>query len=240
MAESPLIEPALAGARVDPEVLILRPDYRALLVVVRGVESGPSDRAADELLREAEASARDALADSPLDSIPHVAAWRDAYRAFGAKPTRTRNSLESLMRRAAAGLPRVNRVTDTYNAISVLHRIPIGGEDLARYSGAPRLVRAAGDEPFATTAAGEAVIEYPQPGEVVWRDDDQITCRRWNWRQCRHTQLTESTTDALFILDALAPVTDDELAAAGAALVDRLTASSPKLTHSLRVVPAHA
>jgi DNA/RNA-binding domain of Phe-tRNA-synthetase-like protein len=61
-----------------------------------------------------------------------VAAWREAYRAFGAKPQRTRNSLESLLRRAASGLPRVNWPTDCYNAVSVLHQIPVGGEDLTR------------------------------------------------------------------------------------------------------------
>ena len=49
------------------------------------------------------------------------AAWREAYRAFGAKPQRTRNSLEALLRRAEGGLPRVNRLTDAYNAISVIH-----------------------------------------------------------------------------------------------------------------------
>lgn len=61
--------------------------------------------------------------------MPHVAAWREAYRAFGAKPKRTRHSLEALLRRAPSGLPRVNRLTDCYNAVSVLHQIPVGGED---------------------------------------------------------------------------------------------------------------
>ena len=50
------------------------------------------------------------------------------------------------MRRAESGLPRVNRLTDIYNALSVLHQVPIGGEDLSRYSGSPRLARATGDE----------------------------------------------------------------------------------------------
>jgi DNA/RNA-binding domain of Phe-tRNA-synthetase-like protein len=58
-----------------------------------------------------------------------VASWREAYRAFGAKPQRTRSSLEALLRRASSGLPRVNRLTDIYNAISVLHQIPLGGDD---------------------------------------------------------------------------------------------------------------
>ena len=100
-----------------------------------------------------------------------MAAWREAYRAFGAKPQRTRNSLEALLRRAASGLPRVNRLTDLYNAVSVLHQVPLGGEDLARYDGAPRLIRATGEEPFDTVADGVEVIEHPDPGEVVWCDD---------------------------------------------------------------------
>lgn len=65
-------------------------------------------------------SAREALSARPVEDLPHVAAWREAYKSFGAKPQRTRNSLESLLRRAASGLPRVNRLTDLYNAISVL------------------------------------------------------------------------------------------------------------------------
>jgi DNA/RNA-binding domain of Phe-tRNA-synthetase-like protein len=35
------------------------------------------------------------------------------------------------LRRAQDGLPRVNRLADVYNAISVLHQIPVGGEDLS-------------------------------------------------------------------------------------------------------------
>ena len=56
-----------------------------------------------------------------------MAAWREAYRAFGAKPQRTRNSLEALLRRAGSGLPRVNRLTDLYNAVSVLTRYRSAG-----------------------------------------------------------------------------------------------------------------
>src|SRR5262249_13582006 len=93
------LEEFLAGAQVDPSVFALRPDYRAMLVTVDGLVPGPSDDAGDALLQEAEAAARKALAGRPAEELPHVAAWRDAYRAFGAKPQRTRNSLEALLRR---------------------------------------------------------------------------------------------------------------------------------------------
>ncbi len=144
-----------------------------------------------------------------------------------AKPQRTRNSLEALIRRAASGLPRVNRLTDLYNAVSVLHQVPLGGEDLTCYTSPPRLVRATGHESFDTIADGVAVIEHPEPGEVVWCDDAGVTCRRWNWRQGRRTQLRADTTAALFILDALGPMTDEALHAAAEDLVARLTRLGP-------------
>ena len=222
------LESFLAGATVDEAVAALRPDYRALLVAVDGIttatDSGASagDEAGEALLIRAEATAQELLAHTPVEELPHVAAWRDAYRAFGAKPQRTRNSLEALVRRAASGLPRVNPLTDIYNAISVLHQVPLGGEDMAAYVGAPRLVRATSAEQFDTVADGKPVVEHPEEGEVVWRDDAGATCRRWNWRQGRRTQLTADTTSALFILDALEPMSDDALAAAGEELVAHL------------------
>lgn len=230
----------LAAATVDPAVLELRPDYRALLVVVDGLRPAAGDSTSEDLLRAAEDAARRALADGPVDRLPHVAAWREAYRAFGAKPSRTRNSLEALTRRAPAGLPRVNRLTDVYNAVSVLHQVPVGGEDLSRYDGPPRLARATGHEAFDTVAEGVEVVEHPDPGEVVWCDGTGVTCRRWNWRQGRRTQLREDTTTALFILDALEPMTDEALSAAADDLVGHLTGSGSGLTVHRRLLPGGA
>lgn len=233
-----LIRTVLAGARVAPEVFALRPDYRALLVAVDGITPGPSDATSDALLRAAEESATRALEETAVTDLPHVAAWRDAYTAFGAKPGRTRNSLEALLRRAPGGLPRVNRLTDVYNAISVAHQVPLGGEDLAAYDGAPHLVRATGTEVFDTTADGEDVVEHPEPGEVVWRDATGVTCRRWNWRQGRRTRLREGTTSALFVLDALGPLDDDELSTVGDELVAQLVLLGPDVTYARRLLSA--
>ena len=232
------LEQVLDDAHVERSVFTLRPDYRAVLLAVDGLVPGPSDVASDALVDAAEAAARAALHDRPVEDLPHVAAWRDAYRAFGAKPQRTRNSLEALLRRAQVGLPRVNRLTDLYNAVSVLHQIPLGGEDLTCYNGPPRLVRAAGQEPFDTVADGQTVIEHPEPGEVVWCDDVGVTCRRWNWRQARRTQLRDDTTKALFILDALDPITGTDLAATADDLVTRLSSLGPDVRVVRRLIAA--
>lgn len=236
MPDASVLEQFLAGGHVDAAVFALRPDYRVLLLAVDGLAPDPSDQASEALLQEAESAARGALRDRPADQLPHVAAWREAYRAFGAKPQRTRNSLEALLRRAESGLPRVNRLTDIYNAVSVLHQIPLGGEDLNRYTGSPRLLRATGAEPFDTVADGADVTEHPDIGEVVWCDDAGVTCRRWNWRQARRTRLRDETTAALFIFDALDPVDDKALHAAADDLAGRLTRPGRSVQAMRRVI----
>lgn len=235
MRELEALESWLAHAQVDIAVSALRPDYRALLLAVDGIVPGPSDAASEQLLLAAEAAAREALAERPV-AQPHVAAWREAYRGFGAKPQRTRNSLEALLRRAETGLPRANRLTNVDNAVSVLHQVPLGGEDLDRYTGPPRLLRAGGDESFDTTDGGVEVVEHPDAGEVVWCDDAGVTCRRWNWRQARRTQLSDGTSAALFILDALAPLTDQALDAAADDLVRHLTRLGPEVRVARRAL----
>ena len=236
MPDVAMLSEFLAGGQVDAAVFALRPDYRAMLLAVDGIATGPGDQASDALLQAAETAAAGALRDRTVEQLPHVAAWREAYRAFGAKPQRTRNSLEALLRRAASGLPRVNRLTDLYNAVSVLHQLPLGGEDLTRYIGAPRLVRATGEEPFDTVADGIAVTEHPDPGEVVWCDKTGVTCRRWNWRQARRTQLRDDTTTALFILDALDPLTDEALHAAADDLTAHLVPLGPGVRVARRLI----
>ncbi|KJX96183.1 B3/4 domain-containing protein [Zymoseptoria brevis] len=233
MAQTQDLKAYLARASVAPEVFALQPDYRTLLIAISGIPTGPSDASSEAMLVAAETSARSAMETQAVTDIPHVAAWREAYKAFGSKPNKFRNSLEALTRRIsppgkepATGLPRVNRLTDIYNAISVKHQIPLGGEDLDRYEGAPVLVRAKGDEVFKTTAGGETVEEHPDKGEVVWCDDVGVTCRRWNWRQGPRTALTDQTMKVLFILDALKPCDDEALEKAGDELVEALNGLS--------------
>jgi DNA/RNA-binding domain of Phe-tRNA-synthetase-like protein len=223
---------------IERPVLDLRPDYAVLIIVADGLQPGLTDHDTDALLSDAEARARATLAGRAPSDLAPVAAWRLAYQAFGAKPKRTRPSVEALLRRVEAGLPRIDRLTDIYNAVSVKHLLPIGGEDLARYRGPARLARAAGDEPFDTMRDGQPVVEHPEPGEVIWRDDDGVTCRCWNWRQCVRTRITHSTTSAVFILDGLAELGPDGLLTAGQELAGHLTTLHPGARLSWRQLGA--
>jgi DNA/RNA-binding domain of Phe-tRNA-synthetase-like protein len=226
----------LAAASVDAGVFALCPGYAALLVAADALLPGPSDAASDALLTRAEARAVSQLGDRPPEEHEHLRQWREAYRAFGAKPQRTRPSVEALLRRLGTGIPRVDRITDAYNAISIAHLLPAGGEDRAAYLGAATLTRATGAEEFETIRNAAPFIECPEKGEVIWRDDKGVTCRRWNWRQCTRTRITEDTTSAVFILDGLPALGTDGLRAAADDLRAALAAQSPDATFATRLI----
>ncbi|GAA3191396.1 MULTISPECIES: B3/B4 domain-containing protein [Streptomyces] len=214
---------------VADEVRALAPGFTHVAVEAHDLVNGPSTEASSALLDDAARRLAARLDGRPPHEDPHMAAWRETYTAFGSKPSRTRNSAEALAKRALspAGLPRINLLVDLYNAISVAHLIPVGGEDIDRIQGGMRLVRATGREDFVTVADGEETVEHPDAGEVVWRDDAGVTCRRWNWRQGPRTRLTEETVSGIFLLESLAPMPVADVTQAAAELADLLEKFSP-------------
>lgn len=214
---------------VSDDVRALAPGFTHVVVEADGLVNGPSTEATSALLDDAARRLAGRLDGRAPHEDPHMAAWRETYTAFGSKPSRTRNSAEALAKRALtdAGLPRINVLVDVYNAISVAHLIPVGGEDTDHIQGAMRLVRATGHEDFVTVAGGEETVEHPDAGEVVWRDDAGVTCRRWNWRQGPRTRLTEGSTSAVFLLESLAPMPVADVESAGAELAELLAKFSP-------------
>lgn len=169
----------------------------------------------------------------PIQPAPwceaHIEAWREAYKKFGAAPKKTPSSLESLFKRYTKDgrLPEINDLMDSYNALSLCWGAPFGGEDISKYAGLPRLAIATGRETFDTMKEGAPVIETADAGEVVWMDDAGVTCRRWNWRQCKRTAITQDTKNVWFVIDRLNPMPLDDLKRAGDALANVLQNASP-------------
>jgi DNA/RNA-binding domain of Phe-tRNA-synthetase-like protein len=221
---------------IDPRVLDRFPGLTVLVLVGRDVAGGPSTESSVAALREAARIQRDAFDGSPPTAHAHIAVWRSAYSRFGAKPSRYPCSAEALLKRALRGdeLPAVNRLVDAYNAVSVRWVVPVGGEDADRIRGTSRLTFAASVASAASPAAADAA---PDPGEVVWADDQGITCRRWNWRQEPRTALTEGTRNAVFVLEALAPYPRESLVAAGQDLAGLLLGAAPEASVDAWLLP---
>jgi DNA/RNA-binding domain of Phe-tRNA-synthetase-like protein len=211
--------------RIHPEIFELYPGYCWGKVLCWDLDNSRPTAPADELLREAEAAIR---ADPSLAEIafhPRIAAWRDAFAAFGARPSKFQSSVEALVRRARRGdeLPAINLLVGLYNAVSLRSLLPVGGDDLDHVVGGLHLRRAAGGEPYRELGTGQA--DPPPAGEVIYADDQKVLCRRWCWRQGDDSKITAATRAAVLNIHGLPPASRAEVEAAArelAELVPRL------------------
>lgn len=219
---------------ISTEITRIAPGFRALSI---SVQAAPVQNAqvGEMALKEA---CRAVLAGQPDWAQAHLDAWNDVFKAFGAKPKRTPCSAEALRKRVLRDgeMSGIDPVVDLYNAVSLRYAIPVGGENIAAYRGAPRLVLAEGTEAFDTVKEGEAAIEYPDAGEVIWRDELGVTCRRWNWRQGIRTRLSATDPQMWFILESLPAMPLDALHAAGKMLTDGLQEMMPGLTFEAQLI----
>ncbi|CZV04875.1 B3/4 domain-containing protein [Enterobacter hormaechei] len=225
---------SLVTPSIDSRLVGIAPGFRALSIQV---EAAPITQP-----EVAPAALAQACQQMLNDDVPwaenHLAAWDEVFKAFGAKPKRTPCSASALRKRVMrdGSLPPLDPVVDIYNAISIRYAIPVGGENLAAYSGAPRLTLADGSEPFDTFKEGEPVVENPEPGEVIWRDDLGVTCRRWNWRQGIRTRLDSQAQFMWFILESLPSMPLAALQEAGDELVSNLQKLMPGATARVQLL----
>ena len=225
---------SLVTPSIDSRLVGIAPGFRALSIQVEAAPITQPEVAPAALARACQQMLND---DVPW-AENHLAAWDEVFKAFGAKPKRTPCSASALRKRVMrdGSLPPLDPVVDIYNAISIRYAIPVGGENLAAYSGAPRLTLADGSEPFDTFKEGEPVVENPEPGEVIWRDDLGVTCRRWNWRQGVRTRLDSQAQSMWFILESLPSMPLAALQEAGDELVSNLQKLMPGATARVQLL----
>src|SRR6478609_969220 len=189
---------------LDPSVTALLPELRVGVVIASGFDNRRSGEQSAAMLAQAAEQVRQRVEDAEIPTLPEIAPWREAYRAFGVKPSKYRSSIESLYRSAAAGsLRSINPLVDLYNVVSLQAGSPCGGEDLAALDGDIHLTRATGAESF--TPLGMTEDQPPIPGEIIYRDQTGAFCRCLNWREADRTKLTEETTNAILCMEGVDP-----------------------------------
>jgi|WetSurMetagenome_2_1015567.scaffolds.fasta_scaffold10612_2 DNA/RNA-binding domain of Phe-tRNA-synthetase-like protein len=230
---------------IAPEIFAKFPGYVRGVVIAHEVTNGPSSPELVQLMREAEASVRARVNVEQIAEEPHIKAWREAYRAFGAKPSEFRSSIEAMARRAGRGdeLPSISALVDLGNIMSLRHMLPAGAHAIDLLKGDIELRFATGDEDF--VAFGSEAREHPLPGEVIFVETgtNTVLTRRWTWRQGNHTLTLPETTAIEFNVDGLPPITraEVEIAAAevaelikrfcgGTSRIDYLTAENPRIS----------
>jgi len=195
---------------IEKGVLDQFPSTHVGIVVAKNICNNTNVEGIEFVLRESENQVRTRHEGKALLDLPEMKLWRETYKAFGAKKGR-RVSIEAMLKRVLKGkaIPLINPLVDLYNAVSLRHLFPCGGEDLNHIMGDVVLGIARGDESFKTI--GSDVNEPPNPGEVVYKDEAGCLCRCWNWREADRTKLTEETTHAILVIESLDASRVDEM-----------------------------
>jgi DNA/RNA-binding domain of Phe-tRNA-synthetase-like protein len=184
------------------------------VILAFNVHNGPSPEWLIQMLRDAEASVRQQTTLENIAEHPRIKPWREAYKAFGAKPSEFRSSVEAMARRALRNeqLPSINSLVDIGNIVSLQHLVPVGGHSLDELTQDISLRLATGEETFVPFGSTEIEApEHPLPGEVIFTEGNTVLTRRWTWRQAIHTLTLPETHSIEINIDRLPPVELEEV-----------------------------
>ncbi|MCU1722802.1 B3/4 domain-containing protein [Pseudomonas sp. 5P_5.1_Bac1] len=204
---------------VSPDVFDDHPDYRRGVVVFRNLDNTRPNAELTALLRATEQALRERVTGNPAD-YPQIAAWREAYRRFGAKPSEHRSAIEALTRRVLKpdNLPDINPLVDIGNLLSLRYVLPAGVHPIGPQSKAIELRKTLAADRFLVDAAAEP--ETIAPGEIVLAAGTRVLTRRWTWRQAADTRTLADTRCVFFDIDGLPPTTAEDVRSAMADLVE--------------------
>ena len=192
----------MARFAYDHEILERFPAVVGGVIHATGVtnKAAPGELTAAYLAEQA--SVRERIGETPLSELPTLAAWRGVFREFGVNPTKYRSAAEALLRRLTkqGDIPSIGTLVDLANLVSIRYALPVAVFD-QRDAAAGTVVRLAyGGESWRDLGSSETT--HPEPGEVIFVDgDEQVSARRWCWRQSRASAATEDTTDVLITVE---------------------------------------
>ncbi len=198
--------------KVDPIIFTQFPDVLLGVVVAKNIHNVGENIEIKNLLKHEESKLSEKIGDIPIVEHPNISSWREVYRKFGAKPKDYPSSIENLTRRILKGesVRHINTLVDLYNVISLRYLIPVGGEDLSKIAGDIELTFAS-DHELPIYLLGEKESRAPHTGEVIYKDNNGAICRRWNWKEADRTKLTEDTKHCILVIEALPPITIEQL-----------------------------
>jgi DNA/RNA-binding domain of Phe-tRNA-synthetase-like protein len=218
------------------------PTIRAGVIHATGLANGPSTPDLLDEYQNEQRAASERLNATAIADLPSIAAWRRAFTRFGAKPTQHRNAAEALLRRLAkrGDIPTINTLVDIGNLVSIRYAMPVAVFDQANIAGGSTTVRfATGAELFTDLGSTESV--HPDPGEVIFVDNDNVvSARRWCWRQSAQSATSATTAEALIVVEGHHDTAGRDVESASADLTSLLASYQPEAqTRSHVLSPAN-
>lgn len=223
----------------DQAIIERFPTIRAGLIHVTGIanDAGPPELV-DEYRAEQQAAIL-RLAETPIAELPSIAAWRRTFSAFGVKPTQYRAAAEALLRRLSkqGDIPSINTLVDIGNLVSIRYAMPVAVFDLSNIASPTTVTFATGDEDFTDLGSSEAI--HPERGEVVFVDqNNNVSARRWCWRQSAQSATKPTTVEALIVTEAHHETAAEDIAAAASDLETLLGRYQPASSRTISKLSA--
>ena len=196
---------------ITGEIFKKFPKLNIGILIVRGIDNKEENKDIQKLLKEVEVLIKTDFISEKLAKHKLISPWRSAFLAFGSEPHKYHSSVESLMRKILDGkdISKRNKLVNIYNYLSLKSLIPIGGDDLSEIIGDIKLTFAKGNENF--IPAGKGNRQKPDKGEIIYKDSIEVLCRKWNWKECYKTRVTQNTKNAIIYVEGLISITQEEL-----------------------------
>lgn len=190
---------------VDESFWEVFPEAQINLLVVKGIMnqfSKEENLDFSSLFTAAKKETAKFLIEETFSQNRVIQEWREAFSKFKTKKG-ARSSIEALLKRVNQGreFSPINPLVDIYNIVSIKYAVPCGGEDMDTISGDLHLGKAEGGESFLPLGAEEDAPALPE--EIIYYDEEGAVCRCFNWREAQRTMLTEDTTQAILVIEAI-------------------------------------
>ncbi|PIR52800.1 hypothetical protein COU76_04610 [Candidatus Peregrinibacteria bacterium CG10_big_fil_rev_8_21_14_0_10_49_10] len=196
---------------ISPTVFEKHPGLTVGVIVTTQIDNAKTHPEIAQLLRQEEAHIRSSMDPDTFRDHPHIASLQEVHRSFGSNPNKFPPSVQALVKRVLKGgtLPSINSLVDVYNIISLRYVICAGAEDTDACNGDIQLAFADGNEAF--LPLGEQEHAPPEAGELVYKDHAGIICRKLNWREGDRTKITDSTKNAVVVVEGFPPFPKKQL-----------------------------
>lgn len=186
-----------------PDVLASYPNIVGGVILAEAVTNGPTPEGLLQAYLDEQQAVLDRIGSTPLSEIDSLNAWRRAFRAFGANPTKYRCAAEALLRRLTkkGDIPSIIGLVDLANMVSIRYALPVAAFNTGSIQGPVTVHFSDGSEWFTPLGRGEP--EHPAGGEVVFSDENRlVVARRWCWRQSAESAAVPETSKVIVTVEA--------------------------------------
>ena len=197
---------------------------RAGAVVFRNVRVGPANaELRSEIAREVQAVRTRFASPAAVRALPEVVAFQDILRRAGVNPRKQQPSVERLLNSALkrGDLPAINSLVDAYNLVSIRSACSLGAHDIDCIASPVELRLLTGEETF--TPLGRDTPEPVTVGEYSYVDGAGRVLCRLDILQAEFSKVTDSTVNALLIVEGTATHSPEALQQAFAEAMDLVT-----------------